>query len=130
VFVAAAMARHFVIELGEYELEYLFEDVNACICEDFVFHIDNEVTERTRFCTLPFARPLLLNKSVNRPRLPRDIVDALSRRRHVGDFDKIVGVFSMPDDRLDAIAPKRERRSRGMGVESKLFLAVLRLPLL
>lgn len=33
----------------------------------------------------------------------------------------------MPDDCLDTVAPKGEWRSRGMGVGSKLFLAVLRL---
>jgi hypothetical protein len=105
------MARHFVIELGEYKLEH------------------NEITERTRFYALSFALLFLLDKGVNRPRLPRDVVDALSRSRQVGDFVKVVWVFSMPDDRLDAVAPKGERRSRGMGVGSTLFLAVLCFPL-
>lgn len=80
----------------------------------------------------PFGLTLRLfgNQCLDGPGRSDDILDGLVRARNVGNFDKVVGVFAVPDDGLDAVALHGQRSAGGMGIGFKLFLAALGVGLL
>ena len=43
--VLAAMVEHLVVEFSEDQLEYLFEHIDACVCEDLVLHFDDQIAQ-------------------------------------------------------------------------------------
>ena len=43
--VLAAMVEHLVVEFSEDQLEYLFEHIDAGVCEDLVLHFDDQIAQ-------------------------------------------------------------------------------------
>ena len=43
--VVAPVVKHLVIEFGENELEYFFEHVHACVRENLVLHLEDQITQ-------------------------------------------------------------------------------------
>ena len=106
--MAAAVAIHFVVELGENELEDFLEGVDAGIGENFVFHVFNQLLEATGALAFGHALVFDVDQDIDGPRLAGDVVDGLRDLGQVGDFDEIVGVLAVPDNGQSAIAPQRK----------------------
>jgi len=123
--VASPVAGKFVVELGEDELEDLFENIDAGIGEHFILHVFDEIAQGAGEQTLLIPFLFLFDEGIDRPRLPSDVLDGLRGRRQVGDFDDVIGIFAVPDDGRRAIAPKRERRAGSVSIAFELVLAGL-----
>lgn len=127
VFVATPEAIHFVVELGEDQLEDFLEGVDAGIGENLVLHVLDQLLEAARALAFSHALVFDVDQDVDCPRLASNVVDGLRDLGQVGDFDEIVGVFAVPDDGERTIAPQGKWRAFGVGVGAQLFFAILEL---